>query len=101
MTGSVILGIICGLAGALPPAYLFEVALKSNRANMAQGFVSLAASFVMLLTALMVVYVTIPATLISFTFALVITFLGFWTVMALRALKQAKLASQALVQGKE
>lgn len=82
---SVALGALVGCVGSLPPAILFEGALRGNaHVSLAAGVVSIAISFLTLLAALFLGYLVSPDGFLTYAVALVASFLVVWTVEAVR-----------------
>lgn len=88
---SVALGLLCGLIGALPQAYVLEHVRTGRRnASIALGLLSAIVTFVMLVCCLFVVWCVAPTQALSFGLALVFAYLTFWVIEALRAWKDAQ-----------
>jgi hypothetical protein len=98
-------GVICGLAGALPPAYLFEVALKNGAskaagtASVANGLLSILVSFAMLSLATFVVYFAARESTLAFGCAMITAFLAVWGVESIRGWRAAN--GRASAEGKD
>ena len=83
---AVFFGAILGLLGALPPAVLFERALRRARTpSIAAGLVSIAVSFVILAGALFLAKSLLHADALLFGCAEVTAFLLVWAIEAIRA----------------
>ena len=83
---AVFFGAILGLLGALPPAVLFERALRKARTpSIAAGLVSIAVSFVILAGALFLAKSLLHADALLFGCAEVTAFLLVWVFEAVRA----------------
>lgn len=88
---TIVLGSVLGIIGALPPAFLFELALREDRrANVAYGFVSILVSFIMLMLATMVVWMVSRSDVLVFGVAEAVSFLLVWVVEAWRAWRNAQ-----------
>lgn len=98
---AILAGVLCGLVGSFAPAFLFEKALKSGtRVSMSAGIASIMVSFVFLSLALLAVYVLASTEVLAFGCAMVLAYLLFWAVEAVRAWKAAQVAQRAK-EGKE
>lgn len=85
-----IAAIVCGVAGALPQAYLFERALKGYKGvRIDLGLLSVLVSFVMLTLVLLVVWLVAPAQELVFGTVMVSAYLALWGVEAVRAWRAA------------
>lgn len=85
-----VLGVLAALIGSIPPAVLFEGALrKGARTSLAAGIVSIAISFLTLLVALFLGYALAPEAFLVFAMALVVSFLALWGIEAVRAWRAA------------
>ena len=83
-------GITCGLAGSIPQAVLFEIALRGQAgATVSAGLLSVVASYVLLTLALLVVWIVAPAQELTFGVALVAAHQVFWWAEAIRAWRAA------------
>lgn len=97
-TMTVLAGVACGLVGCIPPAVLFERALKRGKnagMSVGVGLASILISFVALSAMIFAVYVRESGATLRFGCALVVTFLAFWGVESLRAWRAANSGSQA------
>ena len=82
--------IVCGLAGALPQAYLFEKALKGYKdVRVDLGLLSVIVSFVTLTLVLLAVWIVAPARELVFGTVMVSAYLVLWGVEAIRAWRAA------------
>ena len=89
-----ILGALVGIVGALPPAYLFEQALKGTRSvSVAAGLASIFISFAMLSGVTFTVWATTPHNVLCFGVAEAASFLLIWVVEAWRAWRDAHRAA--------
>ena len=87
---AICLGAVLGLAGSLPPAVLFEHALRKTRpVSVAVGFAGIMASFTIMVVALLVVWAVARAELLPFGCAEAASFLIVWSVEAWRAWRDA------------
>jgi Ca2+/Na+ antiporter len=83
--GLLVLGVLCGIIGCLPPAFLFEQALKpGRRVKVSEGLRSILISFVMLTVAILTVWLVVDDDVLQFGCAMVMTFLLFWAIESLR-----------------
>ncbi len=99
---AVAVGIVCGLAGCIPPALLFTRALRSEgerSVSVAKGLVAIEVSFLLQTAAVFVVYRMAESAVLAFGCAMVGSFLAFWGVESVRGLRVARAASEA--RGKE
>lgn len=86
-------GVICGCAGALPQAYLFEGALRGQESvSMARGVLSVLVSFATLTLLLLVVWLVAPEEELVFGGAMVSAYLVLWSIEAVRAWRSANAA---------
>ncbi len=100
-TTAIIAGVLCGLAGSFAPAFLFEKALKpGTRVSMSAGVACIMVSFVFMSLALLAVFTLASTEVFTFGCAMVLSFLLFWAVEAVRAWKAAQAAQRAR-EGKE
>lgn len=82
--------IVCGLAGALPQAYLFEKALKGYKdVRVSLGLLSVIVSFVTLTLVLLAVWIVAPEQELVFGTVMVSAYLALWGVEAVRAWRAA------------
>jgi hypothetical protein len=89
-TGAICVGAALGLVGSLPPAALFELALRKTRpVSVAAGFVGIMASFTILVVALLAVWAVARTELLLFGCAEAASFLLVWAVEAWRAWRDA------------
>ncbi len=89
-TWPIIVGSLSGLVGALPPALLFERALRGSRPiEVASGLVSIMISFMLLSVALLIVAVVARKDVLVFGCAEVASFLLVWVIEAWRAWRDA------------
>lgn len=96
LSSAIIAGVLCGLAGSFAPAFLFEKALKTGtRVSMAAGMASVLSSFLFLSLALLAVYVAAGTEVLTFGCAMILSFLLFWAIEAVRAWKAAQAAQRA------
>lgn len=87
----VVLGVVLGIVGTLPSAFLFERALrKEGDASVAAGLASVMASFVVLSAAIAVVWFVARDSVLSFGVALAASFLLVWAIEAGRAWHRAQ-----------
>lgn len=87
----VALGVAVGVLGAVPPALLFEQALRKARpVSVAAGLAGIMVSFVMLSVAVFVVWLTSRKDVLVFGTAEASSFLLVWVVEALRAWRGAQ-----------
>lgn len=83
-------GIVCGIVGCLPQAFLFKRALKGNKGvRVALGLASVVASFVTLSLAILAAWVVAPGQTLAFGTVTVASFLLLWGVEAVRAWRAA------------
>lgn len=93
--------VVCGLAGALPQAYLFGNALKGHKdVRMDLGLLSVVVSFVALTLVLLVVWKVAPAWELTFGTVMVSAFLALWGVEAVRAWRVASGRADRRVGGR-
>lgn len=79
-------GMVMGVVGSVPPAFLFEQALRDARfVSVASGLASIMASFSMLSVAIFAIWLTAPQKVLFFGIGLVASFLLVWAVEAWRA----------------
>ena len=101
----IVVGVICGLVGSLPSAYLFEVALKNvageaaGTASVANGLVSILVSFSMLSLATLVVYFVARESTLTFGCAMNTAFLAVWGIESIRGWRAAN--GRASAEGKD
>lgn len=89
-TRAVVVGALAGLAGAFPPALLFELALRKARpVDVATGLAGIMVSFMLLLLALIVVRLVSRRDVLVFGCAEVASFLLVWAIEAWRAWRDA------------
>ena len=82
--------IVCGLAGALPQAYLFEKALKGYKdVRMDLGLLRVVVSFVSLTLVLLAVWIVAPEQELVFGTVMVSAYLALWGAEAIRAWRAA------------
>ena len=82
--------IVCGLAGALPQAYLFEKALKGYKdVRVSLGLLSVIVSFVTLTLVLLAVWIVAPEQELVFGTVMVSAYLALWGAEAVRAWRAA------------
>ena len=89
----VLLGVVCGLAGAVPPAFLFEVALRDNKSRVttvSAGLASIMVSFAMLSLAILVVRLVAQEATFAFGVATSATFLAVWGIESIRGWRAAQ-----------
>ena len=99
---AIALGVVSGLAGAVPSAFLFEVALRgepSRAASVARGLVSTMASFAMLSLAMLAVHLLAPEATLAFGCATCATFLAVWGIESVRGLRAMR--THGNVEGKD
>ncbi len=90
-TQAIIMGSVIGIIGALPPAFLFELALrKDQRVNVAVGLASILISFIMLSVAVFVIWLAARELVLPFGTAEAVSFLFVWVVEAWRAWRDVK-----------
>lgn len=83
-------GVVCGVVGCIPSAFLFEEALKQGRrVNVGEGLRSILVSFAMLSFAIVVVWLVDSSAVLWFGCAMIASFLLFWAVEALRGWRAA------------
>lgn len=88
---AIIMGSVIGIVGALPPAFLFELALKKDkRVNVAVGLASILISFIMLSIAVFVIWLAARELVLPFGVAEATSFLLVWAVEAGRAWRDAQ-----------
>jgi hypothetical protein len=88
---AIIMGSVIGIVGALPPAFLFELALKKDkRVNVAVGLASILISFIMLSIAVFVICLAARELVLPFGVAEATSFLLIWAVEAWRAWRDAQ-----------
>lgn len=86
-------GVICGLAGCIPPAFLFEKALHSGKnlgMDVGIGLVAILLSFLMLSAAVFVVWLFDPQSTQPFGIAMISTFLCVWGIESVRGWRAAQ-----------
>lgn len=87
---AVVAGVVCGLVGCVPPAYLLEEVMKKGiRVEVATGLASVLISFVMLSAAILVVYLAASEMTLLFGSSMAAAFLVVWAVESLRAWRDA------------
>lgn len=87
----VALGVAVGVLGAMPPALLFEQALRKVRpVSVAAGLLSIMVSFAMLSAAVFVVWLASCKDVLVFGAAEASSFLLVWVVEAARAWRDAQ-----------
>ena len=87
---AVVAGVLFGLLGCVAPAVLFERALRGgNAVSLAAGLAAVIVSFLTLTVVLLVVYTATDTGFLEFGCALVVSFLLFWGVEAIRAWRAA------------
>ncbi len=87
---AIVAGGICGLAGCVTPAVLFERALRpSARVSVSAGIASIMVSFLVLSGVMCTVYLVTDTGFLEFGCAMAASFLLFWAVEALRAWRAA------------
>ena len=87
---AIVSGALFGLVGCVAPAVLFERALRGSRAvSLAAGLAAVTVSFLTLTVVLLVVYTATNAGFLEFGCALVVSFLLFWGIEAIRAWRAA------------
>lgn len=87
----VALGLVVGVLGAVPPAALFEQALKGTRpVSVFAGLASIMVSFAMLAAAVFVVWLVSQANVLLFGAAEAGSFLLVWAAEATRAWRDAQ-----------
>ncbi|MCH3942742.1 MAG: hypothetical protein LKE37_03420 [Atopobiaceae bacterium] len=87
---SALLGVACGLVGCIPPAVLFERALKARaHPSLVQGLASIAASFAALSVAVLAASAFLGKELLAFAIPMVVAFLAFWAVESVRVWRSA------------
>lgn len=90
-TQAIIMGSVIGVIGALPPALLFELALRNDqRVNVAVGLASILISFIMLSVAVFVIWLAARGLVLPFGVAEAASFLLVWAVEAWRAWRDAQ-----------
>lgn len=93
-------GVFFGLLGSLPPAYLFERALKTGtRASVGSGLASILASFVLQSLALVAVGLLARERLLEFGCTMVGAFLCVWGVESVRAWRAANASATSNANG--
>ena len=84
------LGALFGLLGCIAPAYLFERALRGDsRVSLASGVAAVGVSFLTLTVVLLVVYTATDTGFLEFGCSMVVSFLIFWGVEAVRGWRAA------------
>ena len=87
---AVIAGAFFGLMGCMAPAVLFERALRGGACpSLAAGIAAVGVSFVTLTVALLVVYTATDTGFLEFGSSMVVSFLLFWGVEAVRGWRAA------------
>lgn len=90
VTVAVIAGALFGLLGCAAPGALFERALRGSRAvSLAAGLTAVGVSFLTLTVVLLVVYTATDAGFLEFGSSMVVSFLLFWGVEAVRGWRAA------------
>lgn len=92
MDGYGAIGIVLGLVGALPPALLFERALRKGHVGVAAGLASIMASFMALTLSMLAVWWFARRHLLLFGCSEVGSFLLVWCIEAWRAWRDANVA---------
>lgn len=88
---AIVAGSAFGVLGALPPAVLFERALRrSHPVGVAAGLASILAAFAVHTCSILVVWLVSRADVLLFGAAEVISFLLVWVVEAVRAWRDAQ-----------
>ena len=87
----VAMGVAIGLLGAVPPAFLFEQALRKVRpVSVATGLASIMVSFVMLSVAVFAVWIASRKDVLAFGTAEAASFLLVWVIEAWRGWRDAQ-----------
>ena len=87
---AVFFGVLFGLMGCLAPAVLFERALAGGAGvSLGMCLASILVSLVMLTVVLLVVYTAAGTGFLEFGCAMVVSFLLFWAVEAVRGWRSA------------
>ncbi len=89
--GAMAAGIICGLAGSAPQAYLFEAAHRGRgTVSVGLGLASVAISFISLTLVLLAVWLIVPEQELTFGVSMIVGYLALWGIEAVRAWRAAK-----------
>ena len=88
---AIVMGLLLGVVGALPAAFLFERALKGiGTPSVSVGLASIGISFLMLSGTILAVWIASPDDVLTFGVSEVASFLLIWVIEAWRAWRDAQ-----------